>query len=102
MRLSKPLTSKIRMPKKLRCQQKLPMNPFSENATNGPAPTRCRTSRNSPEFTYFLNNVRKMAKKRSNEAENLYKECCSALDKEKETMISFFKELNSDDDLTFE
>ena len=50
---------------------------------------------------HFLNNARKMAKKRSNEAENLHQECCSALAKEKETMISFFKELNSDDDLTF-
>ena len=48
---------------------------------------------------HFLNNARKMAKKRSNEAENLHQECCSALAKEKETMVSFFKELNSDDDL---
>ena len=48
---------------------------------------------------HFLNNARKMAKKRSDKAEKLYKECCLALDKEKETMISFFKALNSDDDL---
>ena len=48
---------------------------------------------------HFLNNARKAAKKRSVEAENLHQECCSALAKEKETMISFFKELNSDDDL---
>ena len=48
---------------------------------------------------HFLNNARKMAKKRSVEAEKLHQECCSALAKEKETMISFFKELNSDDDL---
>ena len=48
---------------------------------------------------HFLNSARKMAKKRSVEAENLYQDCCSALDKEKETMISFFKEINSDDDL---
>ena len=48
---------------------------------------------------HFLNNARKMAKKRSVEAENLYQECCSLLGKEKETMISFFKEINSDDDL---
>ena len=48
---------------------------------------------------HFLNNARKVAKKRSVEAEELHQECCSALAKEKETMISFFKELNSDDDL---
>ena len=48
---------------------------------------------------HFLNNARKMAKKRSVEAENLYQECCSALGKEKATMISFFKAINSDDDL---
>ena len=51
---------------------------------------------------HFLNNARKVAKKRSVEAEELHQECCSALAKEKEPMISFFKELNSDDDLTFE
>ena len=51
MRVSKPLTSKIRMPKRYRCQQTLPMNPFSENVTNGPRPTWCRTTRNLPRFT---------------------------------------------------
>jgi hypothetical protein len=50
MRLSKPLASKIRMPKKHRCQQKLPMNPFSANVTNGLVPAGCRTSTNSNKF----------------------------------------------------
>jgi len=43
-----------------------------------------------------------MAKTQRDEAEKLYKECCSALGKEKDTMIGIFKEICSDDDLTFD
>ena len=50
---------------------------------------------------HFLNNARKMAKKRSVEAEKLHQECCSALAKEKDTMISMFKEICSDIDQSF-
>ena len=50
---------------------------------------------------HFLNNARKAAKKQSDEAQQLYKECCSALAKEKETVITMFKEICSDDDLSF-
>ena len=49
---------------------------------------------------HFLNNARKKAKTQAREAKKLYKECCSAMGKEKETMVSFFKAINSDDDLT--
>ena len=49
---------------------------------------------------HFLNNARKKAKTQAREAKKLYKECCSAMGKEKESMVSFFKEINSDDDLT--
>ena len=54
------------------------------------------------EFTriHFLNDARKRAKTQRDEANKLYKECCSALAKEKETMVSFFKAICSDDDLT--
>ena len=51
MNFSKPLTRKIRMPKKHRCQQTLPMSPFLANATNGLVPTGCPTSTNSKKFT---------------------------------------------------
>ena len=50
---------------------------------------------------HFLNNARKKAKTQRDEAKKLYKECCSALAKEKETMVSFFKAICSDDDLSF-
>ena len=50
---------------------------------------------------HFLNNARKAAKKQSDEAQQLYKECCSALAKEKQTVINMFKEICSDDDLSF-
>ena len=49
---------------------------------------------------HFLNDARKVAKTRLNEARKVYEECCSALAKEKEHIDSIFKGICSDDELT--
>ena len=41
-----------------------------------------------------------MAKTQINEGKKIYKECCSELAKENEELLSFFKKINSDDDLS--
>jgi len=49
---------------------------------------------------HFLNDARKKAKREAYAAQKVYEECCSDLAKEKELLLSFFKELCSDDDMT--
>ena len=49
---------------------------------------------------YFLNDARKVAKKKLSEAKKDYERCCSALAKEKEQYELVFKAICSDEDLT--
>lgn len=50
-KLPEPLSRNSRIPKRLRNQQNLMSNVPLEKSPSGPAPKRCRTSTNSPEFT---------------------------------------------------